>query len=65
MPRDLMPDALRVISDWLPLSYAIDAVTAVRVGEGGWGLWRPLLVVVAFGVACLALASVTLRRRTP
>ena len=65
MPRDLMPDALRVVSDWLPLSYAIDAVTAVRAGEGGWELWRPLLVVGAFGVVCLALASLTLRRRTP
>lgn len=65
MPRDLMPDALRVVSDWLPLSYAIDAVTAVRAGEGGWELGRPLLVVGAFGVACLALASLTLRRRTP
>ncbi len=39
MPRDLMPDALRVISDWLPLSYAIDAVTAVRAvrAAGGCG----------------------------
>lgn len=65
MPRDRMPGALRAVSDWLPLSYAIDAVTAAAVGDDGWSLWRPLLVVLAFGVGCLALASLTLRRRTP
>src|SRR5690606_5761329 len=26
MPRDQMPEVLEAISDWLPLSYAIDAV---------------------------------------
>lgn len=64
MPRDLMPSTLRVVSDWLPLSYAIDAVAAVRTGESGWDLWRPLLLVAAIAVACLAFASLTLRRRT-
>ena len=29
MPRDRMPDVLYAISDWLPLSYAVDAVNAV------------------------------------
>jgi ABC transporter DrrB family efflux protein len=65
MPRDRMPGALRAVSDWLPLSYAIDAVTAATAGDDGWNLWRPLLVVLTFGVGCLALASLTLRRRTP
>lgn len=65
MPRASMPGALRALSDWLPLSYAIDAVTAATAGDDGWNLWRPLLVVLAFGVGCLALASLTLRRRTP
>jgi ABC transporter DrrB family efflux protein len=65
MPRNHMPDVLRAISDWLPLSHAIDAVTAVAAGDGGWDLWRPLLIVVAFAVGALVLASLTLRRRTP
>lgn len=65
MPRDQMPEVLYAISDWLPLSYAIDAVNAVTAGEEGWDLWRPLLIVVAFAVGCLVLASLTLRRRTP
>ncbi|MET0859679.1 MAG: ABC transporter permease [Microbacterium sp.] len=65
MPRDQMPEALEVISDFLPLSYAIDAINAVTAGDDGWELYRPLLIVVAFAVGCLILASLTLRRRTP
>ncbi|HYJ49230.1 MAG TPA: ABC transporter permease [Microbacterium sp.] len=65
MPRDQMPDALYAISNWLPLSYAIDAVNAVTTDDEGWDLYRPLLIVVAFAVGSLILASATLRRRTP
>jgi len=65
MPRDAMPEVLTRISDWLPLSYAIDATTAVASGSGGWDVGRPVLIVAAFAVGCLVLASLTLRRRTP
>ncbi|WP_312172172.1 ABC transporter permease [Microbacterium sp.] len=65
MPRDQMPDVLHAISDWLPLSYAIDTVNAVTAGDERWDVFGPLLVVVAFGVGALVLASLTLRRRTP
>lgn len=65
MPRDQMPDVLQAISDWLPLSYAIDTINAVTAGDEGWEVWRPLLIVVAFAVGALILASLTLRRRTP
>lgn len=65
MPRDKMPDALHTISDWLPLSYAIDAVNAVAAGDEGWDLGKPLIVIGAVTVAALVLASFTLRRRTP
>lgn len=65
MPRDQMPDVLYAISDWLPLSYAIDAVNAVTAGDEGWELWRPLLIVTAFAVGSLVVAAATLRRRTP
>lgn len=64
MPRDEMPDVLHAISDWLPLSYAIDTINAVTAGDDGWDVYRPLLVVIAFGVGALVLASLTLRRRT-
>jgi len=65
MPREQMPDVLSAISDWLPLSHAIDAVAAVAAGDDGWDLARPLLIVGAFTVGALALAALTLRRRTP
>lgn len=65
MPRDEMPDVLSAISDWLPLSHAIDAVDAVASGADGADVVRPLVIVAAFTVAALVLASLTLRRRTP
>ncbi|WP_243232798.1 ABC transporter permease [Microbacterium sp. CIAB417] len=65
MPRDQMPDVLYAISDWLPLSYAIDTINAVAAGDEGWDVFGPMLIVVAFAVAALGLASLTLRRRTP
>ncbi|MDQ0644333.1 ABC transporter permease [Microbacterium murale] len=64
MPRDQMPEVLHAISDWLPLSYAIDTINAVSAGEEGWDVFGPLLIVVAFMVGALVLASLTLRRRT-
>ncbi|MGO1803232.1 MAG: ABC transporter permease [Microbacteriaceae bacterium] len=64
MPRDQMPDVLHAISDWLPLSYAIDAIGAVTAGDEGWDIFAPLLIVLAFAVGALLLASLTLRRRT-
>ncbi|MFT3797285.1 ABC transporter permease [Microbacterium sp.] len=66
MPRDQMPDVLHSISDWLPLSHAIDAVSAVTAGKEGWDdLWMPVTVIAAFALGALVLASLTLRRRTP
>lgn len=64
MPRDQMPDVLYAISDWLPLSHAIDAIEAVTAGDEGWDVGSPLLIVGAFAVGCLVLAPLTLRRRT-
>lgn len=65
MPRDQMPDVLFAISDWLPLSHAIDAIQAVAAGDQGWDVGGPLLIVAAFAVGFLVLAPLTLRRRTP
>ncbi len=65
MPREDMPDALYVISNFLPLSYAIDAINAVTAGDEGWDVYGPLLVVGAYLLGALILPSLTLRRRTP
>jgi ABC-2 type transport system permease protein len=68
--RDAMPAALEAVSNVLPLSYAVDAMTAVSTttssGFGGVDaeVWSDLLVVVGFTLAGLALGAATLRRRT-
>ncbi len=61
--RDLLPDVLRVISDVLPLSYAVDAMTAVA-NEADPAPWRDLAVIAAFALAALVLGALTLRRRS-
>lgn len=65
LPRDAMPEVLHAISHWLPLSHAVDAVTAVAGGQDGWEVYEPVLIMVGFVVAAVTLASLTLRRRTP
>ena len=65
IPRDQMPDVLHAISNFLPLSYAIDTINAVAAGDAAREVFGPLLIVLAFAAGCLVLASLTLRRRTP
>ncbi len=65
VPREAMPGVLEVVSDLLPLSYAVDAMQELvgRADEGE--VWRSVGVVAGFAVASLALGAATLRRRTP
>jgi len=65
-PRDSMPDVLRWISDALPLSYATEAFTELANSDT-WTdtLGRNLGILVGCCVVAIALASLTLRRRTP
>ncbi|BDZ45992.1 ABC transporter permease [Naasia aerilata] len=62
LARDSLPDVLHAISDFLPLSYAIDALNTVAADSGEIGF--DLLVVAAFAVGAVALGALTLRRRT-
>jgi ABC-2 type transport system permease protein len=73
IPRDALPPVLELISDVLPLSYAVDAMTSVSVPTAGSGgalagvdpsVWGDLGVVVGCVLAALALGAATLRRRT-
>ncbi len=65
-PRDSLPDVLRWISDALPLSYATDAFTELANSDV-WSatLGRNLGILVGCCAVAIALASLTLRRRTP
>ena len=64
MPRTALPDVLEAISNVLPLSYAVDAMSHLVVSSTTGEVWRDLAVVVAFVLAGLALGAATLRRRT-
>ncbi|HEX6515765.1 MAG TPA: ABC transporter permease [Nocardioidaceae bacterium] len=70
LPREQMPRVLELVSDVLPLSYAVDVMDTVTTttSDAPWGVepsvWGDLAVIVAFGVVALALGAATLRRRT-
>ena len=66
LPRDQLPEVLQAIGDALPLSHAIDALTAVASGsEDDAYVVGKLLAILAWIVAAVVLASLTLRRKTP
>lgn len=66
IPRDQLPAALEAISEWLPLSFAIDALQAVAAdSESPDWIATKLLVIGAWIVGSIVLGSITLRRRTP
>lgn len=63
--RSEMNSVLEAISNVLPLSYAVNGLTEVAAhAEPSSALITDLVVVAAFVVAGLLLASLTLRRRT-
>ncbi|MGW1741124.1 ABC transporter permease [Nocardia sp. NPDC001965] len=65
VPRSQLPGWLEVISNVMPLSYAVDALHEVSVHTDPTGLmWRDLAIVAGFAVVALCLAAATLRRRT-
>jgi ABC-2 type transport system permease protein len=66
VPREQMLDVLRWISNVLPLSYAVDAMTRLTATtEVGHELVRDLVVIVGCILVALVLGAATLRRRTP
>jgi ABC-2 type transport system permease protein len=66
VPRGQMIGWLQAVSDVLPLTYAVDALTQVgRYPDPTTTMWRDLTVVLCVTVGALVLAAATLRRRTP
>ena len=66
VPRDDLPDLLRWVSDVLPLSYAVDAMKKITImADPLPDAASDLGIVVGFILLSLALASLTLSRRTP
>lgn len=65
-PRDSMARALEVLSAFLPMTYAYDALTRVAAGEAFSGrLALDTLILAGATLVALALGAATLRRRTP
>jgi ABC-2 type transport system permease protein len=66
MPRDQLPRVLEVVSDLLPLSYAIEAAQKVTSGPDLTGqIVNDIAIVLSLTVIALGLGAATLRRRTP
>ena len=64
-PREQMADALRWVSDALPLTYAVEAMSELTRSDALSGaLLADLAVVALAAVAALALGAATLRRRS-
>jgi ABC-2 type transport system permease protein len=66
VPRDEMSWLLNAVSDVLPLSYAVDALTHVtRSATIDGTLIRNVAIIAGCAVVALLLGAATLRRRTP
>lgn len=65
LPRDQLPAGLKELSDWLPLSHAVDALNAVATDSHDAAyVGGQLLVIGAFAVAAVVVGALTLQRRT-
>ncbi|HZW44496.1 MAG TPA: ABC transporter permease [Dermatophilaceae bacterium] len=66
VPRNGLPRVLELVSDVLPLSYAVDAMRTLTTQVDAAGdVGRGVAIVAVFAVGAIALGSLTLRRRTP
>lgn len=64
-PRNAMVDWLQRLSDVMPLTYAVEALTEVSTHAGATGImWRDIAIVLFATVVALALGAATLARRT-
>jgi ABC-2 type transport system permease protein len=63
-PIEAVPELIRPVSSFIPLTYAVDAMRSVMIR--GWGIgniWWDLFVLAAFASVMLALSAYGLRKR--
>ncbi|HEY5033463.1 MAG TPA: ABC transporter permease [Actinomycetes bacterium] len=66
VPRAALPRVLELVSDVLPLSYAVDAMQRLSAEASiGSAFWGDVGIVAGFIVLALTLGAATLRRQTP
>ena len=58
-----MPGVMRVISDWLPLTAAVELIRPLFLGQWPADGLRHLAVLVVYGVAAFWIALALTRRR--
>jgi lipooligosaccharide transport system permease protein len=62
-PLSQLPDWLRRIAQWLPVTAAVDLVRPLALGRAPPHLLRDVLLLAAFGALCYYIALVLTRRR--
>ncbi|ABM38870.1 ABC transporter permease [Polaromonas naphthalenivorans] len=62
-PRDQLPGVMRVISDWLPLTAAVELIRPLFLDQWPAQGLRHLAVLVVYGVAAFWIALALTRRR--
>ncbi|HEY0884571.1 MAG TPA: nodulation protein NodJ, partial [Ramlibacter sp.] len=62
-PRDQLPAALRLFSDWLPLTNAVELVRPMFMDQWPATPWRHAVVLVAYTVGAFWVALALTRRR--
>ena len=62
-PREQLPDVVRMVSDWLPLTNAVELVRPLFMDRWPEQAWRHALVLLAYAVAAFWLALALTRRR--
>ena len=62
-PRDQLPGVMRVISDWLPLTAAVELIRPLFLGQWPAHGLQNLALLVAYAVAGFWIALALTRKR--
>jgi lipooligosaccharide transport system permease protein len=62
-PRDQLPTAMRLVSDWLPLTAAVELIRPLFLGQWPAQGWLHLAVLVAYAVVGFWVALALTRKR--
>ena len=62
-PRDQLPGVMRVVSDWLPLTAAVELIRPLFLGHWPAQGWLHLAVLAAYGVVAFWIALALTRKR--
>lgn len=63
IPKEQLPRGLQYVANFMPTTYAADAMRASLTDLPGTNLARSLLVLACFGAASVAISAAVMRRR--